>query len=538
MSDTDRSFLKIVPFSGTDYSLGEYLSEKHLQISETPVEVSNKLSLYFQWREFARSGLLLPNTPEPLACLISYDTDELVPTEIYLTLTSEPTALELSTLKRVKVRFEVFRTCYEFTAEVLACRDSLDDTGPHLVLSVPEKLTTFRQRRLPRIRLSEEDEIRLPLARYATACGPANVQIPISIRELGLRSCVISTEHELPTGVGTMAFGDLVIPCEIVRKQNSSYIVRFNFEDPIAYGAFFDIYRVLAFPNLAPRNQVDPADLLQLYASTGYLKDFIGPNVDPKVDTSLAATWTKLNSDQHTANVDYVVLDEKGSLCGASSLTQCFQTEQTQYWVFHQLCSVTSPNLLECSGQLYFWRAEYLAGRPESFSAMVWFRSDSRWLERIYVKFSKYSTGGTVLKPVKLMRGTVTQSSEQCTDKDGAMSSYKFGGLNRTVTNSTGYVGGVGPDLLNASALLNGVASIDADLPPEKYDQIAKSLLLENNSNEAVFYFTTPFTSTAIFDGFVKTPSDRLCIIPKEDLVAFLSSVEHSVAVTRRKMNA
>lgn len=523
--------LKVVPFSGTDYSLGESLLERDGTSTKDSLGISNKLSLLFQWPEHAWVGVNFVGLgKETLPCKLSYDLDEAVPTELYLTLSGDYTAERMALLKQANVSFEIFRVCYDFRAEVLAANSpALGQLI--LVLGIPEELITVKHRRLPRIRIDEVEAAKLP---YLTIHGQE-----VTVSELGLNSMALAKNVQVPEGSVELVF-QIEPPLRLnahLLARCGRQVLRLEFRDDLEYGRYFDIYRVFAYPGLYPKSEFSTESLIELYEKTGYFEGFQAELNREQRHKEFDQVWQSVYSAQHDTTADYVATDANKKPVGASSATLAFRGDGQDYWVFQQLCSIKSPDLLLSSGQLYTWRAEYLTGRRQDFKIIFWFRSASRWLDRIYVKFSKQTAEQTTLIPVRITKHRVDRANENQIKGDQLIQ-YKIGNHERRTMVTPRLVGGIGPELLNASGILNIVSCLGEKTEQSEIEHTAKALINTGDSKTTEIFFCVPNNLKDSDSSLKVYPSDRFCVFSKCNLFDFLTCVEHSIAVTRRKTKA
>lgn len=531
MSEKETRRLKIVPFSATDYTLGENLLEPTGTFSEDPTSISNKLALFFQWTNLSTVHLVIPSKEIGiLECSLSYDADELEPTEIHLTLTERAKLSDIREIKSAVLRIELFRTCFEFRSEVLAVNDEGDLNSWDLIIEVPSSVITLKQKRLPRVKVSEGDVAKLPIFRLCDA----GAETILEIEELGLNSISVKKIPEPKNKLVQVSIGGNLFNTEFVRNTSSNSIFQFKWNDSLDFGAFFEIYRKIAFPDLIPRTRDQFENVFQLYLETDYLTQFNVHENLSDIKSKLLREWEIILESNHIDTADYLTSDKKGKLTGASSVTRAFSTGDQQLWVFHQLCSKRSPSTLQSSGHLYTWRAEYLIGRPDNFKIIGWFRSASRWLERIYVKFTRQSKGSSTLRPIRLLKGQIQSSDDGAVLNESSQLS-RIENLNRTIFSENTYFGGLGPDFLNASELLNGIVSWEPN-DEVSIKKVSNALLHDQKRSKADFYLTLNIEDRRSFDGFNQMPSDRFFMLSKADLFDFISSVEHSIAITHRKL--
>jgi hypothetical protein len=226
-------------------------------------------------------------------------------------------------------------------------------------------------------------------------------------------------------------------------------------------------------------------------------------------------------------------VNQEGQLTGASSAVKAFQNGGMSTWVFHQLCAMTNPYLLEQSGQLYTWRAEYLASRPESLKICGWFDGNSRWLERIYVKFILGKSSESWLKAVKIVRLPLAGRKRE---SDAFI--VTIGELERVLVDTPLCYGGANPKFLNASGILDCIVALNDTVKASQIVEVGESLNALADRGEGVIEVTLNTSSELQFENAeLVTDCNRMFLFSKEDLYDFVSSVEHSLAVTLKKVS-
>jgi hypothetical protein len=292
------------------------------------------------------------------------------------------------------------------------------------------------------------------------------------------------------------------------------------------------LYRKLAFPPLRPKSEFSADAILQLYEETNYFGRFATIEGLERRKGELREVWGQVASSFHHHTADYVVVDDQGKPAGASSACEAFHHDGKAVWALHQTCARTSPDLLERSGMLYTWRAEYLAARPEDLGVIVWFDSRSRWLERIYVKFARQHPAGTRLTAVKFFRRRLLENKVEIPQP-----AIQIGQAHRRFYDKGGIFGGFGPRYLNASSALEILVDNQGGHGPEVLREASQELAGAVESGSEGLYITVPSAETLEGPDFEYVDDvDRCLEFDKDCLVDFISSVEHSVAVTSRKM--
>lgn len=524
--------LKIVPYSPDDYSLGQTLAKENGSVSDDPVVVGSALSLYFQWED-CRSAVIVKSNPDgsktQFTCDMSYDPDEREPTEIRVTVGNGDTSM-FADFEKIWIRFEVFRTCYEFETEIIAVANKENNDPWNLILNPPMSITTFKSRRLPRIVLSDDIKQKIPIS-FWKGGSEQNSPIEVNLIELGMKSIKFCTNVKLNSTLGTLIVGDITIPAEIVREIENTYVILLKFKTGHDAGVFFDYYRIAAFPALRSKRDFTIDSILKLYEETNYFGKFITEEGLQNRQKQICESWESIQNGFHKTTADYVVIGENNLLTGASSTVLGFNLDSKAVWVFHQLCAKTSPDLLEESGQLYTWRAEYLAGRPEDLEVVGWFDSRSRWLERIYTKFSQQKANGPKLYPVNISSYMISPIVGR---NELKLNNYEIGKSRRITFISGPRYGGFGPTFLNSSGILDCVIDLTGDGSEnclKAASELVGSYGVDSNARIEITRVGAPLMD----NGTRITDTDRFFHFKKEDLVDFLSSVEHSVAVTLRK---
>lgn len=529
---SDSRGLRLVPYSPSDYSLGEILARNDGFTTQNSAQISAALSLYFQWEE-SRYAAILFDQAQFVPCILDYDRDERQPSELRIQFSSVIEAPRYEAFQKVSIRFEVFQVCYEFTAEVLAVSTQPQEDGWGLIISVPIALTVFKARRMPRLELTKEAVVELKGSTW-TADGESSITIEVT--EIGLKGISARASLEsLKSSKGNLTILGNSFQAELIRTCAQRAIFVLNPKDGAEYGIYFDVYRKFAYPHLRPRTDFTPQQGIELYRNTNYFQKFLTEKDAASAYAEIQKTWELVASGTHETTADYFVVDDKNSPVGASSATLAFFKGEEPMWVFHQLCSIAKPDYLDHTGDLYTWRAEYLAGRPEMLSAGVWFDSKSRWIERIYTKFIMQRNGKSQIFPVKLNKIRKLTSINQ-DSKFTISKTINLGRAQRVIVQSDLGYAGVGPAYLNASRTLDAVICINVehkklhliDLIPEE---------LSSRATESIE--VTSLVNTVLdFESEEIEGTDRFCLIMKDDLIDFMSSVHHTVAVSKKKMNA
>jgi len=160
------------------------------------------------------------------------------------------------------------------------------------------------------------------------------------------------------------------------------------------------------------------------------------------------------------------------------------------------------------------------------------FRSASRWVERIYVKYAMSSIEGVKLIPMKMQRTSVCSND----DKSIEIRKYEMGQATRCSTISEEYFGGIGPKFLNASNYVDILISVSKQFGREFLESIAGQIARAAGVDQVPFIYALNLDEDASKFGGHTLVSDRYCEFDKVKLNNFVTAVEHSIAVTERKL--
>lgn len=535
-SPTNRT-LRIVPFNPSDYSLAEVLSKEDQSLTENMRDISAALSLYFQWEPY-RSSLVYPDyksKTKGVPCSMDYDRDERTPTEISIIIKKEAFSNFAQTqFQKLAIRFEVFRTCYEFEASALSPPEIFNDDYFRIIITPPRALKTFKSRRLPRIEMTSILKEKLPKTTWNQAIDGQNNEIDVTIEEMGLKSIKVKCSQRLGKAFGKLKMGDFEIPAEATPTPEGDSILLFNFENNESFGRYFDVYRLLAYPSLSPRSSFSADAIIQLYQMSNYFGKFEGEKSNEQI-RDIKSNWKDLETAQHLTTADYVARDDDGAPFGASSVALSFYNDDRPVWVFHQLCSMKIEKYVYLTGQLYMWRAEYLAARPEPLEIAVWFHSRSRWLERIYVKYSMQTNyNSNVLYPIIDRRCTFEPNTNDSSIK---LREYCVGTARRICTTSSPVWAAAGPRFLNANENLDCIVALWGNPTSAQIKVHGETISSRLTGAPTTILVTVPHDFNINELGGAPQLSDRFCHFKKNQLIDLLASVEHSIAVTTRKFN-
>jgi hypothetical protein len=530
---TRRPSLRIVPYSPNDYSLGEVLARSDGTRSNDAGLIASALSLYFQWPEH-RSSLVYkgnPTTTLGQPCEMSFDKDDREPEELQLIFREKPSSFE--EFQTVYIRFEVFRVCYEIVVQVLAVAPTFASDKWFVITTVPSEIAVFKARRLPRVFL---DDLMPP---ETSACyweNSSGDQCEANILEIGLSSITVAAKVDTKaSGAGSLVIQGQRFDANIVRIDDAGRaVLSLKFTCGKELGRYFEIYRRFAFPSLLPRSQDNIDQGVQLYEGAGYLSKFGDQATIEAHKSEMAEVWRQTISGTHITTADYFATNNEGRLVGSSSCVSAFQSGDRPVWAFHQLCTLTDPSHLSATRDLYLWRSEYLASRPEDLVGIALFDSKSRWLERIYVKFVQHTQDKVFLCPVYIRGHSLLEFSQDARNEPCSSKSYTIGNCERLAAWGEKVYGAVGPRLLNASSLLNLVIDLSDDDETTKSSDVLCALSKEK-SVPLVWVAKSSDQPVAGRVGTPFGPTDRFCRFEKADLLMFATSVDHALAVIAKK---
>lgn len=492
--------LSILRYDPNDHKLEETLSLQHGVSVEDSDSILKIISLYLSWKN--RSSINVFTSKEKSSVFtgdLTIDEEERVPTQLFVSV-EEP---NLEAPPFIYIRINLFENCYE--CELSVIEDFMEDGKKFFITEMPQKFSVVKERKLTRFAIDESS------------------QKTISINEQDFRISVVGPQSLVIAGIpqqDTFQFvaNGKTFKGKCVRKFEGSSVIVPLFESPEESGDFFMFYASEAYPTLQSATGLKHDTRFELYNQAGYFNMFSDDDREA-LRSKIANSWELLFSLQHVATVDLVSFKD-GQPQGCSSLAKPFSENAVDTWVFHQLCAIKEESNLELTRDLYKWRAEYIASRPGAIKTKFWFRSKSRWLERIYVKFGMSKTK-KILTPVVLKAVTAEDTREVKPEwsKDAAVSG-------RFKLDSDNFCGGFGPEYFNASRLLNMVYS---NQPCSEEDITSVAL----SAGQKYMVTCRPNIDGEVFEDAL--PSDRMASLDKEDMIDFIACLEHSIAITIKK---
>jgi hypothetical protein len=533
MTPPKKRKLQLVPYEPDNYTPGEVLALDDATVVKSDKAIGSALSLYFQWEKKRSCHITFSEGPAQL-CEMDYDHDEASPTEIRIQLLkiSKKKSFKVVPGATVLIRFEIFRVTYVFTSTVTAVSTDPKVEGWHSIIEVPQELRVLKSRHLPRLELDDAGRAKLPRASWISKSG--NV-LDLKLLEIGMGSVHASLSDlsaDWKEKTGKLSLGKASVPVEVVRAVKNEIIFKLRFAGHEDFGLFWDYYRLVAYPSMRSRYEVPFEKGVELYKKTNYFGAFHGEKTQLEIK-ELTDTWESIRSGFHETIVDYYITNSANEPSGCGGLALLLYSDERPIWMLHQLCAIKQPDLIVQSGVLHIWRAEYLAARAEALDAVVSFRSASRWMERIYVKHTRNSRHGSRLFPTK------NKNCEFGIRNDPVeipVMAYSIGKLRRVCTKAQEVWAAANPKYLNANGALDLVIAVFETVPWLEIERIVGRIASSLKLKHLSMLVTLPHDYDMDLVRGTDQISDRFAQIPKDDLFTFISSVEHSIAITERKL--
>jgi hypothetical protein len=519
-----KSHLKIVKFHPNEYSLSEALFSDSNTTVATHGRIESALSLYFQWPESRSAVIYLNGSDRTCDCEISYDEDESEIEFIFIKLRDEFRQTDWITGQKVRVRFEIFRTCFEIESEIL---DTSNDPSERyqIVLGVPAEGMLYKHRRLKRYPVPSGvlETVKFQIQSGEVFLGEA---IDISCNSVAVRGLSLGTGDVQ----GVLTWYGRSWRASVLRSTGDSTVIMLCPASGQESGAFFEIYRLVAYPYLRRRDEVKSDDVIDLYEKTGYVGRYINQEGENSLRKEILNAWEQLKAGAHDTVIDYVAIGKSTNLVGCSGLALSHFQDGNPVWFFNQLCAISDPDLLEHSGGLYLWRLDYLLVRPGELFASGRYRSKSRWLERIYTKFLIATRPVPELEPILTIQNRYYAKS----NLNKKSQSFAAGGKTRYWADNKGLIGGILPEKYNISDSLDSVLAYKKRDDVENLPEFIENLLESANVSEMLVSASIHPDATPPEGSYIGH-SDRIFKCQKRQLVDLASSIEHVLAVLCRK---
>ncbi len=311
-------------------------------------------------------------------------------------------------------------------------------------------------------------------------------------------------------------------------------------EEPENFGPYFDLYAQHAYPMLKSRYSFAEDPIPSLMNSTGQAKKHASSEKSPSWTAQIKAAYEAGKGVVNSHVAQYVAVDEVNRPIGTSALASAFISKDgSPVWIFHGLGTGNNPDQLDITCSLYNWRVDYLLAKNEKANISMWFDGRGKWLEKVYIKFSKLTSNETKIWPIKHNR------YERIADHNTASNSLqesithkkiKSGTFERELFASDQIIAGFGVPYLNYSGILNNISFVDPNPKDSKNDHIASVI---RHGNPEIFFLETPvehddYQIENYSMRFVDA-TNRQCNTTGQALKFFTSSLEHSKALVKKK---
>ncbi len=512
--------LRIVQYDPNDHLISGVLTSGVGDILEAEKDISAAISLVLQWKEKSNVYAYVDGKQgKAIRAALDVDHEERVATQLFFIFDSE---VSLSKGNTLFAKISAFESCFEMEVSIL---DHWKE-GENFVActEIPTKLNRLKTRSSSRNKQNTKKKATIWIDEHEVDC---------SIDSIAFNSVVVDMKLQLGQQL-KITLGKSTFSCSCIRLLENSSVLQIQFENDEENGIFMAEYLANQMPTLETRSKQDLEAVFAAFIKSGFFGNF-SPDSDPNErKEQVLSTWKAMEKVEHRYNYD-MCLVKGGQPVGASSLTMGLLESDLEHWIFHQLCSIKEETNIEETGSLYTWRAEYLLGRKANINSVVWFRSQSRWIERIYVKMSILSKqkGNVVASNVYDYLHT---RSERQRPKSGKVLTY--GSTPRAFVKINETLAAGGPDYLHANRNMNIVISRDGDLDSilEACDTICDLL------NVSTLHFRLDTSDRTVVEKLPnikeQSGSDRRAEIVKDGLRDLISCVQHSVAVTEKKNRA
>jgi len=443
---------------------------------------------------------------------LSYDEEERIATQIYI-------EMDRSTPSRgnewVFIRFEVFENCFEFEGKVIDWYDEGENSIA--IIEIPKSISVIKNRRSFRVKAKPDSFVKARIAGESRS---------LEVLSVSLSSVTVKGNYA-PEDDGFLESGDTQIPLKVNRSFDGLTSLSILTQTSYQAGKWFDFYRIHAYPALVRRSEVDFEECLELYMASGYFEKY-GATDFQSLLPQIRADWDSSAKSEHIMTADYVSL-RNGLPVGIASNSLTFDSDNLQHWTFHSLCAIRNDEDLDLTRALYAWRAEYTYFRKENIDTLLFFSSQSRWIERVYVNFLNRKAQSGVL-PVRVYTMVFTPKNHGINVRH-----VKFGeDTDRLVVESPGLLAAALPDFLHIRRKLNCIVVESDNVTSEAILRVGEQLSFEAG-RELQFRVTVPEQHPWKPNLALDLPTDRLGKLKKEDLLDFISSLDHSIEVTKRK---
>ena len=505
------SHLKLLKFSNDDYLISEVLNKENSFVLDNELDIQKVFSLLFQWPDRSRVKIKDPASGGFVDAEVSYDDELSEIEEIYI----DTKRIDPNQAKEYVVRFEIFRTCYEFQTKMNDF--DVEDENTYLNLEIPFKLTVFKRRKLPRYKPEKKNNINLNFnEKYYENCELND----ISANGLSLKVDKLTCDFESDNAIITINAQEY--KCNLKYVEDSGNIVAIlKFENREKLRSYLNFYTDLVYSHLSPRSTHDFDDVLSLYDSSNLINRFSSEGIE-NIKDEFAKTFELLKDDTEVNSFDFVATKDD-LLVGASSASLVGRTSDNkkEYWSWHSYCCQKDINNLDMTFELYRWRAECFSMFPNSTNIMGWYNSSGKWVDKVWTKFKLKYNRDFNIESIEIFK--LSELPDSYFDKNESLKTSK-NNLGRTFVESKNYYGGYGPGRLAISNSLNFVCY-------KKNNQNGKIPLKLKKIDEDL-YVTLPV-------GKVKREKsldlNKYLLFNNDCMADFISSLDHTIAVLKRK---
>lgn len=511
--------LRLVDYDPNDYKLSTVLSSGAGEILTSQEHLSSAFSLFFHWAKESQCWVRFNKDGSRASqCSLTRDEEERELTQIFFSIPVSDMGTE-KFYENLFVRMVVFDTCFEFEAEIIDAWIEHDQQW--LITQVPSSIKALRARKSPRAQAHECNIV-------FNWDGKSQFK-ELKALSVGLNSIV--TDAQIPVKEeGQVTIDGTSFRAKCMRADETSSCLEILFQNDFEAGVFFETYAKIKYPLLRNRRQFPISDVIDLYERSGFFSNFQGSFDESDKLSQIQKTWEGLHSVDHQYTADFCITKDQ-RLAGASSLGLCLKSLDLDYWVFQQLCCDKDLGTYDDTGDLYSWRAEYLFAKKSKLASIFWFRSSSRWLERIYVKYLLQNpTFG------ELRQGNAySYIHEADGEHSNEVELVNFGDENRAYLQNRSLVAGAGPDYVHANRNMNIIYSKDGDW--QAIHQAANSICRALDKKSMYFRvdlppgISPPESARTEHQG----GSDRFARINREGMLDLVSCIRHSIAITKHK---
>lgn len=520
----------VIDFPNTfskSYSTGDVIQCPDGKVIKSKEGISKIFSLYFTWKSISNLHMFNAalETWEP--CEIDYDSELKEIDELYIKSKNQ----SLKSGCEIVFRIETFGVCYEFKSILV---DIATDEVFSLTILPPNVVTVIKKRNKERTLL---DNTTVPegLTIYLRL-NDATIEIN-QITEISTTTIVIPNLKVYNLSIEAkyyLVINETDVSVKYLKDINTGHCFNVVDDRISTIKEFFGLYISLIYKNLSFRSHSDYEKLLDLFFKANYFKDFHN-SLGDNFRSDIKSLWSKIDQSSNKYSFDCLTKDYNGTYTGSSSLTKIAEDNDVVFWIYHQLCALKKPALLESTGLLYYWRALILSLFKDDFKVKSFFRSSSRWLERVYVKFEVNSKKGHSVFPVNIYRIHKDQFEEIKRKYPAENNDFHiYRNSERYYFHDENCYGGVLPDYLNLSGILN-IMFFKNDQSVETMMKSLSSLVHSLKPNNIDIKFINFVTDYDVKLDFLKGSSDRMILFDKDDQYDFINSLKHSIEITKKK---